>query len=188
MTIFQHAPITWTPDTVINADALNTEIKEKLDDIDANVKAMVGASAYLSADQNNIASAGVGYYKINLNMENYDIGDDFDIANYRYVVPVTGYYQVNGVVSFESTELSSGHLFGAAIFVDPLGVGTPALARRGSKSHSAMSGEDLDSMVSATLHLNAGDFVYLYCYTDDTNVDIDGGVGLTTMDITLIGT
>ena len=35
MSIFTHAPIDWTADTVIDADCLNQEIHEKMDDIDS---------------------------------------------------------------------------------------------------------------------------------------------------------
>jgi microcystin-dependent protein len=39
VTIFQHAPITWTGDTVANPACLNQEIKEKMDDIDNLIQA-----------------------------------------------------------------------------------------------------------------------------------------------------
>lgn len=55
MTIFQHAPVTWTADTICDADALNTEIKEKLDDIDDQFP--VGANGLSIPDDKDIAFA-----------------------------------------------------------------------------------------------------------------------------------
>ncbi len=38
----------------------------------------------------------------------FDIGSHFDLANNKYVVPVTGLYQVNAQVAIQSAEASTG--------------------------------------------------------------------------------
>lgn len=38
----------------------------------------------------------------------FDIGSHFDLANNKYVVPVTGLYQVNAQVAIQSVEVSTG--------------------------------------------------------------------------------
>lgn len=55
------------------------------------------ARAYGDTAQLNIADNT--YTKVNLNQESYDPGGNFDAAtNYRFVAPVTGYYQVSAML------------------------------------------------------------------------------------------
>jgi hypothetical protein len=142
--------------------------------------------AYLSADQDDIAGAGAGHYKIALNAETYDIGSDFDTTNNCFVVPITGYYQINAALKFEGGADFSGGNYAIEVYVDPLGAGSPALKAIGQQIYHTAAGGVLGLCLSDTIKLTKTDKVYLYCYTDDTNVDIDGGETLTYMSITLI--
>jgi len=76
----------------------------------------------------------------------FDIGSNFDLANNKYVVPVTGLYQVNIQVNIESVEASTGvYLFlgvnGANTIMgtldDPQGGGYVATRYSGLLSFSA---------------------------------------------------
>jgi len=58
--------------------------------------AAVNVSAVTEVDWNTYGSV------------DFDIGSNFDLANNKYVVPVTGLYQVNIQVNIESVELSTG--------------------------------------------------------------------------------
>jgi hypothetical protein len=145
-----------------------------------------GARAYLNADQDNIAGAGADTYRINLNAESYDVGSDF--TSYYYLVPITGYYQVNGQVIIEATDVTAGAYFYAAIFVDPLGVGSPAVKTRGVYNEAAANADWIGSSVSDIIYLTATDKVYLYAYVGDTDADIESGEYNTFMSIALIGT
>ena len=147
----------------------------------------LGARAYLASQMNNIAAAGANYYKINLDSETYDIGADFDTANYRYVVPITGYYQVNGVVSIGAHTPAAALIYRIAIYVDPLGVGSPALKIRGDDVKGAVDYATIGLVLSDILFLNVGDFVYLYIYTTDTGADVWAGTAYTFMSIALLG-
>lgn len=155
---------------------------------DKGIAHKVLARAYLSADQDNIATSGAGWYKINLNSESYDVGSDFDTSNNCFVVPVTGYYLTCGAIQFEETDMSASAILGAAIYVDPLGAGSPAITQNGQIFVAHADTTTMALSVFGILYLTATDKVYLYGYSSDTNVDIDGGEALTNMSIMLIST
>ena len=96
--------------------------------------AAVNVSAVTEVDWNTYGSV------------DFDIGSNFDLANNKYVVPVTGLYQVNIQVNIESVELSTGvYLFlgvnGANTIMgtldDPQGGGYVATRYSGLLSFSA---------------------------------------------------
>lgn len=60
----------------------------------------VFARAYLSSGQSNLT--GNAWNKINLNAVSTDLGANFDTATSKFVVPVTGLYDVIGAVEFTS--------------------------------------------------------------------------------------
>ena len=65
------------------------------------------ARAYLAGNQNGVADGS--YVKVNLDTESYDIGGNFNIATYRYVAPVSGYYQINYGVYFVNAGVQIKH-------------------------------------------------------------------------------
>lgn len=134
--------------------------------------------AYLSADQDNIAGAGAGTYKINLNAESYDIGSDFDTGNYRYVAPVTGYYQVDACVTWESADFSAGTYI-TSIFVN----GSEYTQQY---TYQATASKFTAIPISDIVYAGAGQYIELKIYTDDTNVDVYGGANSTFMSISLV--
>ena len=152
-----------------------------------NGHAFVGARAYLSADQDNISAGGADWYKIALDTESYDIGSNFDTVNNRFVVPTTGYYQVNGLFYPEVADISAAVIFCVAIYVDPLGVGTPVAKSYGIWVKAAAATDYLGCLVSDTIHLIATDRVYLYCYSSETDTDVESGEARTFMSIALLG-
>lgn len=176
-----------------NSDALEFRDKDQTTyrDLDSLVKGenrafTVGARAYLASDQDNIAAGGAGSYKINLGNETYDIASNFDTGNNCFIVPTTGYYVVIGTVRFENTDVTSGKIYQAKIYVDPLGVGSPAQKVEGIQQVASATAA-LVCTVGDIIYLTETDKVYLYCYTDDTDVDIDGGATSTFMSINLLG-
>lgn len=56
------------------------------------------ARAYLGTDQLNLTNGT--WTKVLLDTESYDIGDDFDTDNNKFIAPVTGYYVISGQVAF----------------------------------------------------------------------------------------
>lgn len=58
----------------------------------------VYARVYLSAQQSDLADAT--WTKINLNTVDKDLGLNFDTATFKFIVPVTGLYEIIGSVQF----------------------------------------------------------------------------------------
>ena len=54
--------------------------------------------------------------KVELDSESYDIGGDFDVGNYRYTAPVTGYYFVSAQIRFE--DVIADKAYDLAIYVN----------------------------------------------------------------------
>lgn len=52
------------------------------------------ARVHLSANQINIPNKTVTL--VNFDLEDYDIGSDFDTVNHKLIIPKTGYYLLNG--------------------------------------------------------------------------------------------
>ena len=52
-----------------------------------------------TSDQNNVSNNDVVVW----DSEDYDTGDDFDLANNKFVVPITGYYIIWGSLAFKNT-------------------------------------------------------------------------------------
>jgi len=67
------------------------------------------ARAYLATASQDDLVDGVPT-KILLNAESYDPGSNFDLANSRYVIPVTGYYQVNANISFKNVVADKSYI------------------------------------------------------------------------------
>jgi hypothetical protein len=135
---------------------------------------------YLSADQDNIAAGGEGFYKINLNAESYDIGSDFDTGNCKYVAPVTGYYQVNATIRYEVDDMSPAITVSIQIYVN-------GSSYSSSWSYVPAANVNVLLTISDIVYITAGQYIELYTFCNDTNVDIRGGAtGLTNMSIALV--
>ena len=111
---------------------------------------MAKARAYGTADQSGIPINAVT--KINLNAESYDPGSSFDIVNYKFVAPVSGYYHVSFVVSW--TAVLSGGIYSAFCWVNG-GEVCSAGAHASSANNITAAGSDV-------IYLAAGAYVELY--------------------------
>ena len=145
----------------------------------------VKARAYLSADQDDMTVNT--WNKTLLNTESYDIDSNFDTANNRFVVPITGYYHVIGRINWEGTSGNYYGVFKSAIYVDPLGAGSPAVASQTTVYQGSTSADQpLSINIDDILYLTATDRVYLYGYNSLGVVDVDSGSTYTFMAISLI--
>lgn len=120
------------------------------------VSAGTAARAYRSAALTSVAAS---YNKIPLDTTSFDPGGHINTTSGRYVVPATGYYQVNGEVAWGPTTASVDVLVHADIYVNG------ALAVVGSVVPRADNAGFMRPNVSDVIHLNAGDYVELYSYT-----------------------
>jgi len=77
------------------------------------------ARAYLGTSQTNVGNLN----KIELDTESYDPGNNFDTANNKFVVPITGYYQINAMIRISTT--IAGHSVGLNVEKN----GTPIIGK-----------------------------------------------------------
>ena len=118
------------------------------------------ARAYRGSAQNDIT----GEEKILFDVESYDIGGDFDLANSKFIAPVAGYYSVNASVGFEHCVASTRHL------VTVKRNGTEIMR---SETHTGIGLEDLTGNVSDVVYLTASQYIEVYANTiDNSTTDI----------------
>lgn len=103
------------------------------------------------------------FVKINFNTEDYDTNNNYDNAtNYRYTVPVTGYYQINARISVGSNlqVLLALYLNGS-------------IYQRGS--HALGNGQ-YGANYSDLVKLTAGDYIEIYGFSSNSGA-LETGTG-----------
>lgn len=108
-------------------------------------------SAGLTTAQNSVN----GFVKVQLNLEAYDTGSNFDnVTNFRFTAPVAGFYQFNGSLGMGA---AAATVWQAIIYKNGTAVRTGTLIN--------ISSAFQQSIVSATLQLAATDYIELYAYS-----------------------
>lgn len=161
--------------SILNADITDTRVLSTLQNGIQSVK----AKAYINTTQDNLTDNA--YTKVLLNTEVYDTGSNFDIANSRFVAPVTGYYQVNANVNYINP--IANKRYGSVIYVNG------ASAKFSAVSIGSDTGV-IYSPVSALLYVEAGQYIELYAWVfcGANTVDVYGSATIATatqMDIFL---
>lgn len=132
--------------------------------------------ARLASDQNNLVSDTATL--VALDTEDYDTGNDFNTTTSKFVVPVTGWYDIKGSVYFKNTVANKQYI--TYVYVD----GSTAIIGVG---HTGLA--DTKSILACdTLYLTAGQEVQLYAKSVagvDT-VDISNYFGATYLSIHLL--
>ena len=108
---------------------------------------------YKTADQSNIADDTAT--KVVFEAEVYDIGNDFDLANDRFVAPVSGYYLILGHVYWKG--LADNKRYSAMIYVNGGNVASGT-----SMAHSGIT--RVSAHVSAIAYVESGQYIELYCH------------------------
>jgi hypothetical protein len=135
------------------------------------------ARAYLSADQLDLPSGA--WTTINLNTEDYDIGGNFNPALYKFVVPLTGWYDIVGQVFFSS--VVADKRYGAGVFKGAVQI----IGKLEHASHVA----SFHALCHDVIYLTAADELYLKAYDDAgvNTVDVfSGQYGATFLTIRLV--
>lgn len=130
--------------------------------------------AYLSASQGVSAAT---WTKANLNSEDFDTNSNFDNAtNYRYVVPVTGYYFIQGQIALSTTGTTNTANAAGAIYKNGSAVinGTQIAGSGDIKTILRVN-------MSRLLYLTAGDYMELYGYFSESGRSFAGGSDKTFM-------
>jgi hypothetical protein len=119
-----------------------------------NPNATYAARAYRA---NAGAAVGVNAWtKIPLDTTSFDPGNNFQIANSRYICPVAGYYAVDGRFTLNVGGADYNIICSAAIYVNGL-----ARAEGTRSSHSDLS-TFVAAAVTDVVQCNAGDYIELY--------------------------
>jgi len=94
------------------------------------------------------------WFKVDFNVIEHDVSDDFNIVSDRFICPTSGYYLVSGMITFSTTQ--DGEIIHLAAFSE-------GVREAGSITHTAHA-----SFISVgftdIVHLNAGDYVELQAY------------------------
>ncbi len=148
-----------------------------------NIANAYKAMAYLSANQGSLGSDA--YTKINLNAEEYDTNNNFDVATGKYTAPVTGYY----LIAAKTVVQASNRIYRAGGKIrknnatdistfrsDPTPDGTTTNASYVFTGHT-----------SGIFKLTAGDYIELYAfYKGDAGQLCIGGLGFTFLSVHLL--
>jgi len=109
-----------------------------------------------SAYRSSAWTAAAGLTKVNLNAETFDTNGNFDsTTNYRYNVPVNGFYQLNANVTING---NTNRVF-VAIYKN--GSGGTELARNDTNISNAVA-VPFSSACSVLAQLTAGEYVELF--------------------------
>ena len=140
----------------------------------------VRCRAYLATDQLNLVDGD--WTVVQLGSESYDSGSDFNVATYKFVVPVTGYYQVSWNLTWDDTNMVADKLYVSAIW-------EATCSTRLSHSHNQSSiGSYIACGGSDILYLTAGKEIQLQCLQNSggNTVDIKSAAGITYLAIHLL--
>ena len=134
--------------------------------------------AYLGSKQSNISNQT--WTQVLLDTENFDIGSNFDVGTSSYIVPITGYYQIDAAVEWDGDDMVADKRFVGA-------VRSEAIAILASSQQSSSVGWQLTNNMSGTVYLIAGQSVTLWVYQDSgsNNLDINDKTEKTYLSIRL---
>lgn len=154
------APSTSTDRTLTLPDNTGTVLTTATAGVPVNGPAF---SAYRASSNQNISSST--WTKAQLNAKDFDTASCFDSAtNYRFTPTVSGYYQISGSISLDSTTA-----FGTGVFAAIYKNGT--LYRTGNVNNTVAPTASIPC-VSAVVYFNGStDYVELYGY-------VQGGSGM----------
>jgi len=144
-----------TNDCVVNsnlaANAVGTSEIADASVTSEKLKATIACRAYRNSAL-TIDSGAIR--KIDLNATTFNYGNDFDTANYRFVAPVTGLYQVNAAFQVDNID-ALGQQVLVHIYVNGASYAT-------SKDYAVAANNDPAANISTLAYVEAGQYIELY--------------------------
>lgn len=136
----------------------------------------IGARAYLGTQMNNLADDT--WIKVLLDTINWDLEENFDVVNNKFVAPVSGYYQVNASIGIGGTQANRRYLAGINKN------GSPTTRVSGHASNTAYFGVSISDIV----YMVKGDSLelWVYCDTVGSTSDVRQGLSVTFMSVFLL--
>lgn len=136
-------------------------------------------SGYMGSQYDNLTSGT--YYKMTVDTENFDIGNNFNPTTNTYTISVTGYYQINFGVEYTSSSTVAAKRYVARMVKNGNVYILYAVGHSGVAGSLRISGNGL-------VYLAAGDTLTLECKTDAGVNTVDVAAGITTgFDIFQVG-
>jgi len=132
-----------------------------------------GSRAYLSADMDNLVTGAWTIVPYDLTSHNNGVA--FDVANYRYVIPVDGYYFLFQQVRYETADLVVDKAYTCAIYNGIQAAAGVQLSV--GVNHSSLANSLKVSCGPDIRYLTAGDHIYFYVIQASgvNTIDIDSG-------------
>lgn len=168
--------IIFTPNTVITSTDVNANFEEVTDIV--NWK---NPYQFRVARTSNQAIGDSAWTKVQFQTEYHDLNNNYDNAtNYRYTVPVTGYYSFSTTVSFTQPDNNGFWGLGVAIDIYTSGAvysGNVAVDYRTYYPGGRVAGTQLSCSCSS-VYLEAGQLVMVNAFADpytNTNTNVTGG-------------
>lgn len=135
----------------------------------------LGATIAVRAYRNAAFNVGSGPAKVSLDTENFDTGSDF--ASGTFTAPVTGYYQVNAVLSASNVDANGSLL--CYIYVN-------GSAYAMNRDYSTSASDDLRVHVSTLAAVTAAQTIEMYQDCSTTETGSTGGTA-TWMSVHFVG-
>lgn len=132
-------------------------------------------SAYINGSNPSITSDNT---KIPYNAVQWDIGNNFDETNHRYIAPVAGVYHFT--VNHNVFSIANDYFFRTKIYVNAAMTSVLGYAR-------AYNGGDHTVNDSILISLGAADTVEVYTSSNDTSYGLSAGIGWNTFSGFLVG-
>lgn len=165
-------------DVVVTATATELNVTDGCDATEKVLNTQSKCKVKLGTQQENLTD--VTFVKILMDTEEYDVGSDFDTGNYRFVAPVSGYYQINASIEF--TQLIADKIYYAFIYVNGASVkraiGMPPVAGGGN--------DFLNFNICDCPYVVAGQYIELYVYVNVGANTVDIQANNTSMSVHLL--
>ncbi|WP_124980979.1 complement C1q domain-containing protein [Nonlabens xiamenensis] len=126
----------------------------------------------------NQALAATGAQKINFDNVIFDINNEFDTANNRFVAQQPGYYRVNAVYHTVTAQ-SNSNFYGIAVFVNGSGVPSKEFAHHHAYN-AAENASQVTRHINTVVYLNTNDYIEISAINFQAGVvELDSFAGKT---------
>lgn len=126
--------------------------------------APAGQAVKFVLESANVTVPALGWQKVPLNTVRIGNPGDFNLANNRWICPVSGVYQINGIVSVTTTASVNTRMI-VSIWVNGVEAARGTDYTCGTTTSAGAGG-----VAYGDLYLNVGDYVELYSYSNPNKV------------------
>jgi hypothetical protein len=132
----------------------------------ADSRYLIPKSAFSVYKSSTSSETSSGWHKVDFSSARFNDGNDLNLTDDRYNVPYDGVYCFSAAVSLNN--IATGSYYNLAIWVNN------DIHHYLERDFLSTGNEVYLTSGSATIHLNSGDYVEIWVYTDDSTFDIVG--------------